>query len=113
MTDVKEMIEREVAKSNAIARHWCAELYCENPLCDVREITIRVKEHQGDLPYARGPFTCPACGKSVIAHWAMDHLSHAIQENRDARILVNIQRYRRDHGPAVPAAVFMDDSLPE
>lgn len=51
------------------------ELYCENPRCSVREVTVRVKEFTGPTP-AR--LRCPACSRQL---------------ERDARSSVNAQLY--------------------
>jgi hypothetical protein len=57
------------AKMEGKTGNWCAEFYCENQACDVREVTIRVKEFNYDPLHVRGPFRCPNCADGLKFHW--------------------------------------------
>lgn len=49
-------------------RDFCeVEFYCDNPACVAREVTVRVKWHQGD-PTPRKPMLCPACYEPLKFH---------------------------------------------
>ncbi len=53
-----------------------AEFYCENPACNLREVTIHLKEYDGPTT---ATFICPACRKRLKLHWV-----RALSEMQDA-----------------------------
>ena len=92
----QETADRIGAKMEGKTDSWKAEFYCENQACDVREVTIRVKEFHYDPPHVRGPFRCPNCADGLKFHWVRNSVEWSAEEDRKARFLVNLQRARRD-----------------
>lgn len=84
------------AKMDGKTDSWWAEFNCENQACDIREVTIRVKEFNYDPPHVRGPFRCPNCGDGLKFRWVKDSEEWSAEEDRKARFRVNLQRARRD-----------------
>ena len=96
--------DRIAAKMEGKTDDWRAELYCENQACDIREITIRVKERDDDPPHIRGPFRCPNCADGLKFHWIRNSEEWQAEKNRKARFNVNLQRAQRDAVKAARAA---------
>ncbi len=88
------------------------ELYCENPACSAREIQVRIKDHDDLLKHKTPALTCPFCQRPVKVHWAMPRREWTDEQDRQARMNVNMQMYVRDKSPMVPAMLMMDDRLP-
>ncbi len=86
-----------------------AELYCENPACPLREITIVIKEFDGKLG---GGLCCPNCLRQLKPHHVLTLEEHDYDEERMARVSVRAQLYARRHGPSIPLGMLLDDSLP-
>ena len=106
----RETAEQIGAKMEGKTDVWWAELYCENQACDIREITIRVKEFNYDPPHVRGPFRCPNCGDGLKFNWVKNSEEWNAEEDRRGRFLVNLQRARRG---AVRAAREAGEEHPE
>lgn len=108
--NAEETAQQIGAKMEGHTDVWWAEFYCENQACDIREVTIRVKEFNYDPPHVRGPFRCPNCGDGLKFHWVRNSEEQGTEEDRKARFLVNLQRARRD---AVRAARAAGEEHPE
>lgn len=102
-------------------RRLVAEAYCESPTCAVREVTIRLKDHDETLVpmlERRGVLDCPVCGQPLKPHWVMDAAAHHDRAKRRARQSANTQMYERNGGASanrlvlVPASVLLRDELP-
>jgi hypothetical protein len=97
-----------------------AEGYCDEVGCAVREVTIRIKDHDHTLLSLtkKTGLRCPVCHGNLKLHWVQSFRQHAALEDREARCSVNRQRYERDHRTGddglvfVPASVSDDDTLP-
>src|ERR1700676_5058274 len=63
--NAQETTDRIAAKLEGKTDTWWAEFYCHNQACDIREVTIRVKEVDYDPPHVRGPFRCPSCADGL------------------------------------------------
>jgi hypothetical protein len=74
------------------------ELYCDQPECPVREIEVRVKDHDATLLVLvkNNGYHCPLCGKPAKMHWAMTFQQADAQEKQRARESVNLQMRHRD-----------------
>jgi hypothetical protein len=87
------------------------ELYCENPDCASREVTIHFKEIDDPLPPR---LCCPACRRQLKLHhvWTLDE--HEREHEREARRRVNAQLWRRAHPDAIamPLGALLDERLP-
>ena len=88
-----------------------AELYCENGDCVAREVDIRFKEHDDQLP---SRLICPACQAPLTLHGVQTLEERDEAEEAAARRSVNEQLWRRAHPDAfgVPIGVSLDDTLP-
>jgi hypothetical protein len=88
-----------------------AELYCAGSDCSVRYVTITVKEFYTPTP-AR--LTCPACRAPLKLHHVRSLEEAEAVREREARVSVNCQIYRRDHPGeiAMPLSVFLNEALP-
>jgi hypothetical protein len=106
----REAADRIAAKMEGKSDNWWAEFYCENQACDIREITIRVKEFNYDPPHVRGPFRCPNCADGLKLNWVRNSEERSAEKDREARFLVNLQRARRN---AVRAARVAGEKHPE
>jgi len=91
-----ETHEQIASKMEGKTDNWWAEFRCANQACDVREVTIRVKEFSYDPPHVRGPFRCPNCGDGLELRWVRNSEEWSAEDDRRARFLVNLQRARRD-----------------
>lgn len=82
--------------------------YCDTEDCLAREIEVQVKNpHRENCPAMR----CPLCGQLLGHQRAEPAEVERERREREARMSVNMQRYRRDHGPIMPVSVFLDDRL--
>src|SRR5262249_38576270 len=90
---------------------WLFEIqgYCENSDCNVRYVTVTVKEYDGPTP---PHFCCPVCGDDLNVHHIYDLEQAEEVSDRDARVSVNLQLYRRDHPKEPFPMSAMHDGLP-
>jgi hypothetical protein len=89
-----------------------AELYCREPDCTLRTITIEIKEFDG--PTTPGLFYCPACGNTLALHLVETLDERRAVDEAAARRSVNEQIWRAAHpDESVPVEVLLDDRLPD
>ena len=91
------------------------EGYCRNSSCSIREIEIRVKDHERTFLNEQSRLRCPVCYVSLTLHWVRTAHEHTLVGEQFARMNVNEQMYVRDLGPGlhpVGADVMCDDRLP-
>jgi len=90
------------------------EGYCAVPTCMAREVTIYVKNYDGDpIPDLK----CPLCGATLARPHVLTSTEYVAREKRQARTSVNVQMYVRDHtepGGLViyPASAMRREDLP-
>jgi hypothetical protein len=105
------------AIAQARAQHAIVVLhgYCRNPRCQVRQVDLRVKDHDRVFvpDVTRHGVRCPVCGQPLACHHVATAVEQERADAREARCSVNTQRYERDHGPLIPGDVFLDDRLPD
>jgi hypothetical protein len=103
LTDVR-------ARSSLLTVHG----YCDEQGCAAREVEIWIKDADDTLHavVSRRGLHCPICGRPLKCHDVLTHVEQYHADARDARCHVNQQRCERDHGPAIPASVLLDDRLP-
>jgi hypothetical protein len=86
------------------------EAYCTNAACNVRIITITIKEQRGPTPPA---LSCPSCRRPAKLHHVLTLAEAEAQRAEDARASVNIQLYEQLTGSlSIPAGLFLDTRLP-
>ena len=94
------------------------EGYCDSTDCQVREVTIRVKDNDHVfVNQSRAGLVCPVCRHPLKRHGVETFQEAAARKELGARTSVNVQRYKRDHADGerfvfVPLDVLTDDSLP-
>src|SRR5262245_51678010 len=73
---------------------WEVEGYCQNTDCNIREVTVELKEFAGPTP---PQFSCPVCGQELTVHHVYDAQKSEQERDREARESVNYQIYKREH----------------
>ncbi len=92
-------------------------LFCENPDCAVRHVIVHIKELPGEETL-RGDLQCPACRNILNPHAVLTAEEASLRASREARCLVNVERFKRDHAEtagapvAVPLKAPLDERLP-
>jgi hypothetical protein len=112
---VKELLKQARAREGSQGDLCCGGYvkgYCGNQRCDVREVTVHIKESYG--PPHLTVFNCPACGQALEQLRVLTRAESDIEEDRQALGLVNVALYRREHGgtPLVPALAYCLGYLP-
>jgi hypothetical protein len=92
--------------------HGECELYCEAPSCSARTVVVAIKELDawGHTVIPR----CPLCHAPLKTHCVRTAREAAADARREARCLVNVEVWKRDHPGqlGVPLSVYLDDRLP-
>jgi len=113
MSSMLEDIERINAKLKEGEGLVSFEGYCTNSNCMAREIRVHLKNH--DDPLLEHAVRCPMCRSRLKLHWVRTYREEAIEEDKVARRLVNMQMHYRDYPErlgVISAAVLCDDRLP-
>lgn len=87
------------------------EMYCSTDLCPVREVTVRIKDYDRVFDDSSLP-CCPICHGALKVHWVRTWPEQIEEEERSARVSVNEQIQRRDHGPVVNLGA-LSEGLPD
>jgi hypothetical protein len=95
-TDLQQGIENALneARERAVSKWGYVgalelELYCSNPQCDVREVTMIIKEYEA--PDTPSSLTCPSCRQQLKCHHVLTAIEQRKREQRMARLSVNQQ----------------------